>query len=325
MPLLIDGRQVQLQDNLTNFARAHVQLHSSSRQFKTKPSINVNSSQSLYVNQLEYAVVSTEDSIDLITVSKFTTCCCLILRHNGSGATGVGHFDENDIDNSVKNIANTVIRLTHEWTQKHNIPLASLGTQFVYEVHLVGGFLDARGISEEVCWQLLESLQSLPIDLHLKTACIWNYNTYYQDNISLPSITSLVCNVKSGKVSPANVSCFGPLAELRSLRFSMRPPVIMQSIYDTFQRILEIESFESTLSDDTIKQLLGLNTNSFLHFLSTSPMAESVDYVPSLKIALRYLLDNRTTMFQTGKLFKFMRVNSQWEQLGVTNRYLPNS
>lgn len=314
MPLLIDNNPIQLQGDLASFIRTYGHLQSQSRAFRLITPVNVDAEQTLYVHQLEYVVISATDSIDIVSVADFTTCCCLVVRHNGSGATAVGHFDENDIQDSINSLANSIVKLTQEWAQLHNITQTDLINKFYYEVHLVGGFLDARAISEEVLWQLLQSLNALPIDLHLRTACIWSNNTYYQDNIPLPAVTSLVFDVKNNNISPANITNHGPLYEIRSLRYTMRPPLKMQSIYDPYQRMLDISCFESTLTDDTIQRLLGLNTNSFLHFLSTSPLAEKADFVVKTKVALMFLRENRS-LFNPNKSYKFIRVNNRWEKL----------
>lgn len=316
MPLLIDGKPVKQNDDLTNFTRTYSEFLSQSRaQFRLRPIVNVEPNSAIYVQQLEYAVVGGDDVIDQISASEFTTCCCLIVRHTGSMATGLGHFDENDTPNSVKNLTNLVVQLTQDWYKHVGVNQHELASKHhQYEVYIFGGFLDNRGISEEVCKQILETLKQLPTNLNLKLACIWNNNTHFKDNIAYPCITSLVCNIKTGDIFEANqIGDYGPLEELRFLRFSMRPPVTMSSIYEPFQKKLIISGFETNLCDDTICQLLGLNTNSFLHYWSTSPLAEAPSYVPRCKNALKFLRDNRKTMFNRDKRFEFVRVNNRWE------------
>lgn len=317
MPLLVAGQPVRQNDELANFTRAHSQfLADSCAQFRLKPTVNVEPNSALYVHQLEFAAVAGDDLIDQISASDVTTCCCLVVRHTGSAATGVGHFDENDTPSSVANLVNLVVRLTRHWCSRVGVSQLDLATKFRYEVSLIGGFLDNRGISEEVCWQILEALKRLPVDMHLKLACIWNNNTQFKDSIPYPCTTSIVCNVKTGDIIDATVTDFGPLEGLRRLRFTMRPPIEMQSIYDPFQRQLQIRGYESTLCDDTIRQLLGLNTNSFLHFWSTSPLAEKPSFVPACKVALKFLLENRQAVFDTQKQYNFVRLNNQWNSIG---------
>lgn len=306
---------MQLPSSVADFIQTYPQYQITSRQLKSMPTITVGPHEPyLFVHQMESAVVSADDpNIRMLGLDDMTTCCSAVIRHTGSSAMGAGHFDGNDTKDGLARIIDGVTAVTSDWARRNNISQMELNTHYQYEVYLVGGFEDARNISIDVVRQLLENLYETELSLHLKTACVCSNNTYYQDNIPYPCITGLICDVKSGGISPASFTSQGPLEEIRRLRFAMRPPIIMHSVYNPFTRILEVKPYDWTLTNDTIQQLLGLNTNSFLHYWSTSPLAEKPNFVPSCKVALKFLRDNRNSLFCSGRSYKFTRTNGQWK------------
>lgn len=315
MPLFIDGQVMQLPASVGDFIQMYPQYQISSRQLRTMPTISVDPHEPyLFVHQMESAVVSSDDqSIKMLGVDDMTTCCCCVVRHTGSAAMAAGHFDGNDTKDGLGRMIGGVVELTREWARRNNLNPIDLESHYQYEVYLVGGFEDARNISIDVVMQLLENLYEHELALHLKAACVCANNTYFQENIPYPYITGLICDIKSGGISPASFSYQGPCEEIRRLRFATRPPIIMHSIYNPFSRILEIKPYDWTLTDDTIQQLLGLNTNSFLHYWSTSPLAEKPTFVPACKNALKFLKDRRTSLFLSDRSYKFIRTNGQWK------------
>lgn len=315
MPLIIEGHPVtSCPSSVTEFIQTYPQYQIESRRFRSIPSIAVDPQEPyLYVHQMESACVSVDDpNIHMLGTDGATTCCCVVVRHTGSFATSVGHFDGNDTKDGLARMVEGVVELTKEWTRKNNIIKPESHTQHQYEVYLIGGFDDARNISLDVSLQLLENLCETNLDLHLKAACICANNTFYQDNIPYPSITGIICNVKTGRIMPASFTFQGPLEEIRRLRFATLPPIVMHSVY--IDKTLTIKPYEWTLENDTIQQLLGLNTNSFLHYWSTSPLAEKPNYVSTCKMALSFLKNNRDSLFCSGtKAYKFIRTNNQWK------------
>lgn len=316
MPLWIDGEISNVPLSVVDFIQTYPQFQIRSTQLKSMPVITVDPQEPyLFVHQMESGCISADDpEISMIGIDDMTTCCSLIIRHNGSKALAAGHFDGNDTKGGFQSMIRWVITLTENWAEKNHT--THLLNELHYEVFLVGGFEDARNISLDVITQLLEILYEYPMDLHLRQACIYTNNTCYRDNIPFPCITGLVCDARSGCISPASFSFQGPLEEVRRLRFAMRPPIIMHSVYNPFTRILEISPYDWTLTNDTIQQLLGLNTNSFLHYWSTSPLAEKPTFVPSCKTALKFLKDNRESLFRSGRPYRFARMFNRWQQAG---------
>lgn len=317
MPLNIDGRPMQMPhgSSVEQFIHSYPQFIIESRQLGAISPISIDPNEAyLFVHQMETSVLSADDpTIKMLGVDDVTTCCCAIIRHTGSLATGVGHFDGNDTREGLNRMLIHVKDLTLRWAQANNLSQNDLDTHYQYDVYLIGGFEDSRRISIDVCSQLLENLSECTLDLNLKMACIYTNNTYWQDNMAYPTITGLIINVKSGCILPASFSFQGPLEEIRRLRFATKPPIIMHSVYNPFSRILEIKPYDWTLANDTIQQLLGLNTSSFLHYWSTSPLAEKPSFVPACKSALKFLKDNRQSLFCSGtQSYRFMRTDKEW-------------
>lgn len=50
-----------------------------------------------------------------------TTCQCVIIRHTGNGAVGLGHFDGNGIEDGVSKIIHKLHDLSHEQYQVSRI------------------------------------------------------------------------------------------------------------------------------------------------------------------------------------------------------------
>lgn len=315
MPLFIDDLQMLDLTSIGQFHQIYTQFQAGARRLKSMPPINIDPQEPyLFIHQMETACLSADDpTVSMIGIDDMTTCSSFILRHTGSRATGAGHFDGHDTERGVNDIINGVLELTRDWARRNNILNFELDINNRFEVHLIGGFEDARCISVDALGQLFECLQRATIDLHLKTACIYEQNTYYHDSIPLPCISSLICDVKTGEIVPASFSFQGPLEEIRRLRFSMKPPIQMNSIYSSKSKILEIKPYDWTFTNDQIQQLLGLNTNSFLYYWSTSPLAEKPSFVPSTKAALKFLLDHRESLFCSGRSYRFIRHSGQWK------------
>lgn len=315
MPLLIDNLPMRQLSSLSEFHQIYTQFEAKAQQLKAIRPINIDPQEPyLFIHQMETACLSVDDpTVSMIGIDDMTTCSSVIIRHTGSKATGAGHFDGHDTQNGLNSIINSIIELTRDWARRNNINQIGLDMNYRYEVHIIGGFEDARCISVDVLKQLLEYLCESSINLHLKTACIYQWNTYYHEAIPLPCITSLICDVKTGNIVPALFTFHGPLEEIRRLRFAMKPPIKMNFIYTSKSKILEIKPHDWTLTNDTIQQLLGLNTNSFLHYWSTSPLAEKPSFVPATKAALKFLLDHRESLFCSSRSYRFIRHSGQWK------------
>lgn len=315
MPILIDSKPCKIPSEVGEFISEHPQFQNESRRLKSMHPIQMDPQEPyIFVHQMEAACVASDDpKVKMLGIDSMTTCCSIVIRHTGSKALGAGHFDGNDTKFGLDRIIQDLQRLTNNWASLMGISNEDLNSRYCYEVHMIGGFEDGRCISKDVIMQLLECLDESELDLHLKTACIFETNTFYRDGIALPCITGLICDVRSGRILPAEFSFQGPLEEIRRLRFAMRPPMKMYLVYSSVTRVLEISPYEWTISDETILQLLGLNTNSFLHYWSTSPLAEKPNFVPALKSALKFLMDNRGSLFCSGRSYKFVRADSDWK------------
>lgn len=88
------------------------------------------------------------ENISIVGTDDTTTCCIGVLRHTGSGAVCLAHFDGSDLEKLDKCIENMIKRI-----EEVNLSLAM--TEGQYELHLIGGFNDSRHYSEDLVIQLL--------------------------------------------------------------------------------------------------------------------------------------------------------------------------
>ncbi|KAH8036844.1 hypothetical protein HPB51_006113 [Rhipicephalus microplus] len=115
----------------------------------------------LYVHQREFAVTVPQDkNVSVLGTDEATTCTMAIIRHTGSGAVSLAHFDGSGLEQGVASMVRRV--------QELSLPIP----EGRFEVYLVGGFLDRRGYSESLANQLLYALHKQPVNLHLVTACV---------------------------------------------------------------------------------------------------------------------------------------------------------
>jgi protein N-terminal asparagine amidohydrolase len=88
------------------------------------------------------------ENISIIGTEDTTTCCIGVLRHTGSGVVCLAHFDGSALDKLEHNVENMIKRI-----EEVNMSLAL--TEGHFQLHLIGGFNDSRGYSEELALQLL--------------------------------------------------------------------------------------------------------------------------------------------------------------------------
>ncbi len=94
------------------------------------------------------------ENISIIGTEDTTTCCIGVLRHTGSGAVCLAHFDGSALDKLEHNVESMIKRI-----EEVNMSLAV--TEGHFQLHLIGGFIDSRGYSEELALQLLCNLSFL--------------------------------------------------------------------------------------------------------------------------------------------------------------------
>ncbi|KAM7297476.1 hypothetical protein ISCGN_022627 [Ixodes scapularis] len=100
------------------------------------------------------------ENVSVLGTDEATTCLMAIVRHTGSGAVSLAHFDGSGLEQGAAAMVRRV--------QELSLPIP----EGRFEVYIVGGFLDRRGYSETLANQLLYAFHKQPVNLHLVTACI---------------------------------------------------------------------------------------------------------------------------------------------------------
>lgn len=230
----------------------------------------------LYVHQREFAVTVLQDkNVSVLGTDEATTCIMAIIRHTGSGAVSLAHFDGSGLEQGVASVVRRV--------QELSLPIP----EGRFEVYLVGGFLDRRAYSESLANQLLYALHKQPVNLHLVTACVCELNNVLRGNLNWPTIYGIGVNIKSGEIFPATFPDKGPELPLRSARHFTGCHE-MCDIYDCTLGMMRIGPFNYEPMRG-VDLWLSQNDDFILQHLSTSPEVESPMFVMQVRAALKYI------------------------------------
>ncbi|KAK2178381.1 hypothetical protein NP493_546g03164 [Ridgeia piscesae] len=188
MPLIVNGVEVTklsstIQEFLQFTSEKDDQLKEKSKQLLEETCKEIGPQKLLYVNQREYAVVCPSD---------------------GSGVTGLGHFDGCGMEGGVEGMMNKISQL------------ARGGPDGRYELHLAGGFLDDRKQSAKLSLDLIGLLMKLEEEVHLVTLCVTDVNDTLSGSTHFPIIYGLAVGVKTGVVMQATFPSRGPDMDIRS-------------------------------------------------------------------------------------------------------------
>ena len=303
MPLFINGAIMdKLHSDTRAFLDAYPSLKEYSRRLLPLPHKTVSPIGSLCVIQREFAIVAPNDpSINIVGTPDATTCSIVVLRHSGTGVVALGHFDGSDTERGIQEMI-------------HKVQEYSSSVNGEIELHMVGGFNDSKGYSTELCLSILYCFNRQPVNIHLVTACICELNTFVRSNVNLPVIHGLAVNVKSGDIFPANFADKGPDLALRSSRLLYPGSPEMLNVYESYYGVLKIGPFcyqPVRCIDDWIK----FDDDIILKCLSTSPEAESPDYVRETRQALQFIKKHpfpSITVFSNGSRFYRKDEYGQW-------------
>ncbi|KAM7536047.1 hypothetical protein Aperf_G00000096993 [Anoplocephala perfoliata] len=282
--------------------------------------IRINSSNEiLYVHQSEMAVVKygADDRLDgalprYAGTSEMTSCQAVVLT--SSTGYALGHLD-----------GSYGGRLTEEFFYVSTGNLEKdIGE--IFDVHIVGGFLDGRGYSADLTVQIITYLLTSLRTFRLKTLFCYSLNdrlvTYSNKQLHEPIVRAVAFDTRTGIISPAciNPRARGPLSVLRSTYvYSTSSPYSMHSIIDPISHILRIKPFAITQS--TMRALSGREskTNEELAWCSTTPQQETSHFYDMLRRTsslMASLMQGKTDFFSEGNLeFAFDAESKQWTPL----------
>lgn len=234
----------------------------------------------LYVNQREFAVTIPHDkNVSILGSDDATTCHVAVLRHSGSGAVSIAHFDgAGSLDEDILHMLRRIQEVSLGYPEGR------------IHLHLIGGFEDSRRYSEELSIALLHSFHKQPVEIDLLTACVGELNTTIRGGIHWPIIYGIGVNVKTGEIFPATFSEKGPDAPLRSARHFTGSHEMLD-IYDCTLGLLRIGPF----SYEPLRGVdlwLRESDEFILQHLSTSPEVEPPHFVMAVRATLKHIQEH---------------------------------
>ncbi|CAL1535604.1 unnamed protein product [Lymnaea stagnalis] len=278
MPLIIQDVKVQGPITIESFIKEYPHFQDSSKDLLNQEVRIVGPKKLLFIGQREVAGTSPQDkSISVLGSDDATTCHIAVLRHTGSGATSLIHFDGCSIVKGLESMVAIVNNLTE------NVSLGRL------ELHLVGGFLDEKENSHDVSNKILNAVCKSPHAIHLVTACITHHNTVYRNKIPFPVVYGLAVNVKTGELHPASFPDKGPDIPLRGARHFTGGKENIE-IYDSKTEVLTIGPFNYEEMPH-IDYYLSLSDYQIRQLLSTSPDQEREDFAQNIRASLMQIRD----------------------------------
>lgn len=257
----------------------------------------------LYVGQREMAVTTPEDGVfNILGTEDATTCHMVVLRHTGSGAVGLAHFDGCGTQKAVKDLIHLVKDLPHANGR--------------LELHLVGGFCDEKCTSADLSLKTLQAFQDADDEIHLLTCCVSDMNNIFKKKVPFPNVYGIAVDVKTGEITRASFADHGPDQPVRSARhFTGSEEVI--NIYDPRRNILTIGPFNYSTMDE-IDLLCGLPKNFIRQHLSTSPEQEPPHFEDHVRAALLQIKEHPEplkTVFKDGKPRCYTLENNKWKSV----------
>ncbi|KAH8407721.1 hypothetical protein KR222_011301, partial [Zaprionus bogoriensis] len=260
----------------------------------------------LYVGQRELAAAAPHDkNINIIGADDATTCIIVVVRHSGSGAVALAHFDGSGVDEAVCTMVSRVQELALGYPEGR------------IELQLIGGYRDAQGYGEDVFYSIMrkskdetlisvsptelllysllspwtESFHKHHLEIDLTQACVGELNTMLRGEINCPIIYGVGVNIKTGEIFPASFPDRGPDRQLRDARIFMGAQTVLD-VYDSALGMLRIGPFNY----DPLRgaDLWLSQTDEFLlQHLSSSPDVEPPHFAPQTRATIRFIQENQ--------------------------------
>nr|XP_033770206.1 protein N-terminal asparagine amidohydrolase isoform X2 [Geotrypetes seraphini] len=270
----------------------------------SQPARTVEPKSFLYVGQREFAVTTPNDSsVYILGSDDATTCHLVVLRDAGSGATCLAHCDGSDTNAEVSMIISSV-KLFSSNTEGGRL-----------ELHLIGGFSDEKGLSQDLTSHLLRAFDKQQDEVHLVTFCVTELNDVVKNGIHVPIIYGIAVNVKTAEIFSATFQDHGPDEDIRSARTLTGGAML--SIYDTKTERLCIGPYY-WMPFPFLDYWLEQDDEQILKKLSTSPLAEPPHFVKHIRSTLLFLKEHpfpENTLFLNKKSRVFKKSEGLWERV----------
>ncbi|CAA6661606.1 unnamed protein product [Spirodela intermedia] len=225
----------------------------------------------VYVFQREYATVDP-GLVELAGTDEATTCVGFVIRNRDSGMISIAHLDSaRVVDLGLDQMLSSLVH----------------GEVGVLDVHLIGGFQDAPYSRSE--------------QFHIKTLCVLGHNTKRDSHgNSFPIISGFLVDTSSGSVMPASFDrssrCPDEIVRRVRVTVSSGDPRWKGKLMDTYDtscdRFLIAPCSWSLGWAPFASELLQLPDSEILSQCSTSPLAESPDFVDNERRVFNYLIEN---------------------------------
>ncbi|XP_063286382.1 protein N-terminal asparagine amidohydrolase [Pelobates fuscus] len=305
MPLLIGSQRLDVSLSAARIVQVHPELEVRAKALTSQPIHTFGPKGFLYVQQRELAVTTSNDSaISILGSDDATTCHIVVLRHTGSEATCLAHCDGSDTESEVADILYAVQSLSQN-TKEGRL-----------ELHLIGGFIDKRRLSQKLSSQLLKAFDRQTDDIYLITFCVSELNDKEDKGIHLPIIYGIAVNVKTAEIFRANCQDRHPDEDLRSA-YTFTGGTML-SIYDPKKEQLKIGPY-SWIPFPNIDFWLEQEDEQILECFSTSPLAEPPHFVAHIRSTLHFLKENpqpTKSIFTDRKPRVYRkRVDGTWERV----------
>ncbi|XP_055920646.1 protein N-terminal asparagine amidohydrolase [Eupeodes corollae] len=234
----------------------------------------------LYVGQREMAAVAPHDkNVNIIGADDATTCIIVVVRHSGSGAVALAHFDGTGVDEAVTAMVTRVQELALGYPEGR------------IELQLIGGYRDPQGYGEDVFFSIMQSFHKHHLEIDLTQACVGELNTILRGDINFPIIYGIGVNIKTGEIFPATFPERGPDLQLREARTFLGAQTVLD-IYDSSIGMLRIGPFNY----DPLRgvDLWLAQTDEFLlQHLSSSPDVEPAHFAMQMRSTIKFIQENQ--------------------------------
>ncbi|KAM4631842.1 protein N-terminal asparagine amidohydrolase [Discoglossus pictus] len=278
MVLLSGGHRVEVTGSTVGIVQEGSQLEERAKALISQTTRTVGPKGLLYVQQRELAAATPEDrSVSVLGSEDATTCHILVLRHTGSGATCLAHCDGSDTKTEVAKILSAVKTLSQDAKEGR------------LELHMIGGFIDDKGLSQDLSKQILNAFDQQPDDVHLVTYCVSELNDKEENGVHYPIIYGVAVNVKTGDISRATFKDRGPDEDLRSAYTLLGGSML--NIYDAKAEELTVGPY-SWLPFPNVDFWLEQDDEQILEFFSTSPRAEPPHFVAHIRSTFTFARDH---------------------------------
>ncbi|KAK1282580.1 hypothetical protein QJS10_CPB22g01485 [Acorus calamus] len=326
--IFVDGRRFSQGDGDLEALLEEPSLMSASESFKAKPERKITAVDSartkcVYIFQREYATVNPR-WVEMAGMDEATTCVGLVIRNRSDGMTSIAHLDSPKV---VDSGLSQMLALVSDYSRDTEL-----------DVHMIGGFDDAaykvydddestersNGYSLPLCSKIIKSLQISQRKFHMQTVCILGHNTRKDAaGHSCPIVRGFLVETLTGSIQPASFdrSSRCPDEIVRRLRVTVssgdyRWHGKLLETYDTWNFRFQIAacSWHADWKHHAYS-LLQLSDLDILSRCSTSPSAESPDFVENERRVFQYLIDHPdwTEIFPERKPREFMMTDDgEW-------------